>query len=86
MFEFTVTDSFIKSLQKLEPKVQAAVKKKLKFLSGVEQALVFAKKLKGKKDIFRFRSGDYRIVFRLEGREVVLLLVKHRKDIYFEDF
>lgn len=85
-FQFTVTDTFIDSLELLEKKIQRAVKKKLQALSKYEKPLYFAKKLKGKKNIFRFRSGNYRIVFRMDGREIILLLVKHRKDIYDKVF
>ena len=52
MFEFTVTDSFVKSLHQLEKKTQNAIKKKLHLFSQIEKPLYFAKKLKDKKDIF----------------------------------
>jgi mRNA interferase RelE/StbE len=31
---------------------------------------------------YRFRIGDYRVVFDLEGNEIIVLRVGHRKDIY----
>jgi mRNA interferase RelE/StbE len=31
---------------------------------------------------FRFRIGDYRVVFDLEGAEIVVLRVGHRREIY----
>jgi len=31
---------------------------------------------------FRFRIGDYRVVFDLEGEEIVVLRVGHRREIY----
>jgi mRNA interferase RelE/StbE len=31
---------------------------------------------------YRFRIGDYRVVFDIEGSEVVILRVGHRRDIY----
>jgi len=30
---------------------------------------------------YRFRIGDYRVVFDIEGDEIVVLRVGHRKDI-----
>ena len=30
----------------------------------------------------RLRVGDYRVVFRIEGRVVVVLKIGHRKDVY----
>lgn len=33
---------------------------------------------------FRVRTGDYRIIFRLEGEVVRVVKIGHRKDIYEE--
>jgi len=82
MYEFLVTDDFRDSLKKLDSQVQRDIKNKLKFLASTENPLLFSKKLKGYKNIFRFRCGDFRIVFQLKGKTILLLLVKHRKEIY----
>lgn len=82
MFEFIVTPKFIKSLKNLDLTVQQYIKEKLAFFSVHENPLIFAKKLKGYKDLFRFRSGDFRIIFRLSKTKIYLLLAKHRKNIY----
>ncbi|MBU4286947.1 MAG: type II toxin-antitoxin system RelE/ParE family toxin [Proteobacteria bacterium] len=31
---------------------------------------------------YRFRIGDYRVIFDMEAEEIVVLRVGHRKDIY----
>jgi mRNA interferase RelE/StbE len=31
---------------------------------------------------YRFRIGDYRVIFDIEGTDIVVLRVGHRKDIY----
>ena len=31
---------------------------------------------------FRLRVGDYRIVYRIEGRQVVIVRVAHRREAY----
>lgn len=31
---------------------------------------------------YRFRIGDYRVVFDLKGPEIIVLRVGHRRDIY----
>lgn len=31
---------------------------------------------------YRFRIGDYRVIFDIEGNEIVVLRVGHRKEIY----
>jgi len=33
-------------------------------------------------DTFRFRIGDYRVVFDIAGKDVVVLRVGHRSSIY----
>jgi mRNA interferase RelE/StbE len=40
------------------------------------------KKLKGSRNEYRLRVGDYRALFELEGRVVTVYAVGHRKDIY----
>lgn len=82
MFEFIVTPKFIESLKDLDLTVQQHIKQRLKFFSAHENPLIFAKKLRGYKDLFRFRAGDFRIIFRLSKTKFFLLLAKHRKDIY----
>lgn len=60
MFEFLATQRFIKSLEKLDSSRGEEVKQKLRFLAKQGNPLWFAKKIKGYKSIFRFRSGDIR--------------------------
>jgi superfamily I DNA/RNA helicase/mRNA-degrading endonuclease RelE of RelBE toxin-antitoxin system len=40
------------------------------------------KKLKGTKDLWRYRLGDYRLVYRVQGTTVTLLFAGHRKNVY----
>jgi len=40
------------------------------------------KKLKGFKDKYRLRAGNYRVLFELEGGTIVVYDVGDRKDIY----
>ncbi len=75
--------AFKKALLKLDKdihkQIEAAVKK-LKFNYNTCDV----KKLSGVKDLYRLRSGDYRIIFeKLNDKLVIVLLdVKHRKEIY----
>lgn len=82
MYKFLWTGDFGESFEKLDHVIQEYVKEKLRFLSALPEPLRLAKKLKDKNDIYRFRAGSYRIVFRLEKNMVILLTIKHRKDIY----
>lgn len=42
------------------------------------------KKLKGFKDLYRVRAGDYRVIYRIEDKQLIIEVVRigDRKDIY----
>lgn len=63
------------------PKIdQIALAKKIRSLTGIQ--VVNAEKLKGYKNIFRTRVGNYRIVYRKTTEEIYIILIGHRKNIY----
>jgi len=41
-------------------------------------------KLKGEEDLYRIRSGDYRIIYTVKNKEVTILVLRiaHRKEAY----
>ncbi len=43
------------------------------------------KKLAGSTNLYRLRVGSYRIIYKIEDAELIVLLVKigHRRDIYW---
>jgi len=43
-----------------------------------------SRKLSGYDDVFRVRVGRYRIIYSVEGRRLVVIILKlgHRKDVY----
>ena len=43
-----------------------------------------AHKLEDSEDVFRVRVGDYRILYRVEGHQLVVVIIRvgHRRDIY----
>lgn len=82
MWQFSVSDSFAEEVEKFSPVIQESIKLKLRYLSRTSNPLSFPKRLQGYHDIYRFRVGDFRIVFRLVKREIILLTVRHRKEVY----
>lgn len=67
----------------LDRSTREQLRKKLSFYLGYEPPLRFAEKLrKPASGDYRFRIGDYRIVFDLVVDVIVILRVGHRKDIY----
>jgi mRNA interferase RelE/StbE len=82
-FEARYSQQFLSDLQKLDPPIQRRI------LGAIETKLLmdpfkYSKKLMGKTDPgrWRFRVGDYRIRFDIEGRVLLLYRVRHRREIY----
>ncbi len=40
--------------------------------------------LRGEKDLYRLRAGDYRIIYRIQDRALVVLVlaIGHRREVY----
>ncbi len=75
--------SALKSIQKLSPQIRKRLKLKLEFFAFQEDPLSFAKPLTKPTDAqYRFRVGNYRILFDVEKDALIILLIQHRKDIY----
>jgi len=48
-----------------------------------EEPLKYASKLTDAAlGTYRFRIGDYRVIFDIEDKEIVVLRVGHRRDVY----
>ena len=65
----------------LDSKTKERIDKTL--LRYKEEPLRYAEKLSDPiLGTYRFRIGDYRVIFDLEGNEIVVLRVGHRREIY----
>ena len=83
MFIFNFKKSAAKEIDKLPPYIRKRILEKLKFYAAQENPLKFADKLKDYRfGEYRFRMGDYRMLFDVEDKEITILKVGHRKDIY----
>ena len=83
LFEARYARPFLADLNKLEPSVQRRI------LRAIETKLLpdpfgHGRKLVGKTGPgrWRFRVGDYRIRFDIEGQLLLFYRVRHRKEIY----
>jgi mRNA interferase RelE/StbE len=80
-YELVYTRRAERDIEKLEPNVKDRIGKAL--LRYSEEPLKFAEKLSDPiLGEYRFRIGDYRVIFDLQGNEIVLLRVGHRREIY----
>lgn len=83
MFVFEFKNKAVKELEKLPSQIRNRILKKLKFYSFQKNPLKFAEKLKDYRfGNYRFRVGDYRIIFDTEDDKITILKVGHRKEIY----
>lgn len=83
MFVFEFKRKAVKEVEKLPPRIRKRILEKLKFYSLQENPLRFAEKLKDQRfGEYRFRIGDYRALFDLKSRKIIILKVGHRRDIY----
>lgn len=83
MYKLVPTPLFVKQLKKLDSYTEKRVKKYL-------ENVVVSPKSKGKmlignrKNQWRYRVGDYRIIVQIKDDELIILALEvgHRKDIY----
>jgi mRNA interferase RelE/StbE len=83
------TRKAVKDLQKLDTQVAQKIVLKIKFYISQEHPLENAKKLSKPFDhIYRFRIGEYRVLFDMTNKQNVTLLtiqkIGHRKEVYGE--
>ncbi len=81
MYKIIFTESALKDINKLENHIKQQIGIKLK--SYCEAPYNFARKLSNFKiGTYRFRIGDYRVIFDVDIQNLVILRIGHRKEIY----
>jgi mRNA interferase RelE/StbE len=80
-YRLVYTQRALKDIRNLDPQARQRIGQSLKRFE--DDPLKFASKLTDLNiGSYRFRIGEYRVVFDLEGEEIVVLRVGHRRDIY----
>ncbi len=75
--------SAFRNLEKLDKPMQERIIAKIEFYLLQENPLLHAEKMKDARfGAWRLRIGDYRVPFDVENRNVNILKIAHRKDIY----
>lgn len=83
MYTWEFTAEAFKDFKRLTPEIQKRIVKKLDYFVASGQPLKFAESLINYEiGQYRFRVGDYRVIFDIEGQTIVVLTLGHRKDIY----
>ena len=85
-FRLQYTQHAYDDLDSLERVRARRIVQKLDFFVAQENPLRFAKRLINGSAEYRFRVGDYRVLFDLNSQgEIIILLVlrvKHRREVY----
>ncbi len=83
MYKLFIDDKVVKDLRKIDKKWQT------KIIANIKTKLVknpfLGKKLVGDlSPYYRYRVGDYRVLYEVLNKEVLIIVVKikHRKDVY----
>lgn len=73
----------VKEIRKLSPAVRKRIGTKLQFYAAQDELLNFALCLTQPADAqYRFRIGDYRVMFDIDGDDIIVLHVQHRREVY----
>jgi mRNA interferase RelE/StbE len=87
LYKLRFLEKALDDLEKIPLPHQRIIKEKLLILAQNPEALKNnIKKLKGsEEDLYRLRVGSYRIIFKKEEKQLVIIIVRigHRKEIYF---
>ncbi|MCD6573794.1 MAG: type II toxin-antitoxin system RelE/ParE family toxin [Thermoplasmata archaeon] len=81
MYRIVFTNKALKDLEEIDEETQIRIAKKLK--EYAENPFKYARKLINPQiGTYRFKIGDYRIIFDVDKENIVILRIGHRKSIY----
>lgn len=82
-FELLYKKPAIKDIKSLSPQTRKRLGTKLEFFIAQTNPLDFAEPLTKPADAqYRYRVGDYRVLFDVEDHNIVVLRVQHRREVY----
>ncbi|MBI2084857.1 MAG: type II toxin-antitoxin system RelE/ParE family toxin [Candidatus Aenigmarchaeota archaeon] len=82
MFNILLEKKVSKELEKLPKKLKESITGKLKILEGGFSYALDIRKLKGYQNHYRLRVGKLRILFYLEGKDIIVYKIGQRESIY----
>lgn len=86
-YKVVYTRKSLKDLQGLPADMSKRVLKKMRFFIDQKDPMLHAKELKGVlQGLFRFRVGDYRVIFTKDAKGHIIVItvvrIKHRREVY----
>lgn len=82
-YEVLFARSARKELEDIEVRFAVQILKKIEELS-INPRPTGSKKLKGEKDLWRLRVGNYRVIYSISDSDklIDISVIRHRKDVY----
>ncbi len=81
MYEVVLARRALKDLENIDRAVQNMIATKLEEYS--KDPITYSKKLISHKiGAYRFRMGDYRVIFDIDDGNIIILRIGHRRSIY----
>ena len=80
-FEISWDEEALKNLEKLDILLRKRIVKKIEQFAD-SGSFHEVKRIQGYEHSYRLRVGHYRIIFKLEKNEIIILKFGHRKNIY----
>lgn len=83
-FQLVFKPTAFRDLRKLPRAVQKRIGLKLQFYANQSDPMAYAVPLIGspKAGQYRFRAGEYRVVFDRKDKTIIVLYIEHRRDVY----
>ena len=83
MYEIIFKKSAVKELSKIPKKDQVSLSKAIRTLAEVPLPQG-VRKIIGKQNLFRIRSGNYRIIYSIIEEQLIIEVVRigHRREVY----
>lgn len=83
MFSYEFKPQAVRDFKKLPKNIQKKLIKKLDFYVGTGKPLAFSDHLINFEiGSYRFRIGDYRVIFDVNDEKIIILTLGHRKEIF----
>lgn len=83
MIDYEFTSKGRKDIKKLSPEIAERIIKKLDYFVSTSNPLSYADHLTNYEiGNYRFRIGDYRVIFDIYEDKIVILKIGHRREIY----
>jgi mRNA interferase RelE/StbE len=82
-YRIEVSATAERQLKKIRREDKIRILRSISLLAG-EPRPAGCRKLSGYNDIFRIRVGNYRVIYEIDGKRIVVVILKigHRREVY----